>query len=213
MSEGQVPITQLSIQDLGSLKQIFEIVSLLLKFNTTFPSDDVLLVLVFFIFFFFINAGRETFYISFKKKNNKMMTIPFSNKTLPFSFISFFTSLVTKQMQEIQQLMGNYQSLRVAQSQFGSSKASIASFKSSTEGAEMLIPLTEALYVPATVASNKKVLVEYGAGYFVERDCEDAEAFFNRKVKFLTERTSQLEMTIRQKREQLAQVIQIYQMK
>ena len=62
MSEGQVPITQLSIQDLGSLKQNFENVSLLLKFNTTFPSDDVLLVLVFFIFFFFINAGRETFY-------------------------------------------------------------------------------------------------------------------------------------------------------
>ena len=36
---------------------------------------------------------------------------------------------------------------------------------------------------------------------------------FERKVKFLVERTSQLEMTIRQKREQLAQVIQIYQMK
>jgi|TARA_B110000211_G_C13742303_1_gene405125 prefoldin alpha subunit len=109
--------------------------------------------------------------------------------------------------------MANYQSLRVAQSQFGMSKASIESFKASPEGAEMLIPLTEALYVPATIASNKKVLVEYGAGYFVERNCEDAEGFFDRKVKFLSERTGQLEMTIRQKREQLAQVIQIYQMK
>jgi len=106
--------------------------------------------------------------------------------------------------------MANYQSLRVAQSQFGMSKASIESFKASPEGAEMLIPLTEALYVPATIASNKKVLVEYGAGYFVERNCEDAEGFFDRKVKFLSERTGQLEMTIRQKREQLAQVIQIY---
>ena len=115
--------------------------------------------------------------------------------------------------QEIQQLMGNYQSLRVAQSQFGMSKESIVGFKESPEGAEMLIPLTEALYVPATIASNKKVLVEYGAGYYVERNCNDAEGFFNRKVKFLSERTEQLETTIRQKREQLAQVIQIYQMK
>ena len=109
--------------------------------------------------------------------------------------------------------MGNYQSLRVAQSQFSMSKNAIVNFKESPEGAEMLIPLTEALYVPASVASNKKVLVEYGAGYYVERNCKDAEGFFERKVKFLSERTGQLEMTIRQKREQLAQVIQIYQMK
>ena len=122
-------------------------------------------------------------------------------------FVYFFV------WQEIQQLMANYQSLRVAQSQFGMSKSAIVNFKASPEGAEMLIPLTEALYVPAKVASNQKVLVEYGAGYYVERNCKDAEAFFERKVKFLVERTSQLEMTIRQKREQLAQVIQIYQMK
>ena len=67
--------------------------------------------------------------------------------------------------------------------------------------------------IGGTCLENKKVLVEYGAGYFVERNCEDAEGFFDRKVKFLSERTGQLEMTIRQKREQLAQVIQIYQMK
>ena len=77
----------------------------------------------------------------------------------------------------------------------------------------MLIPLTEALYVPAVVKTNKKVLVEYGAGYYVERNCKDAQGFFDRKVKFLVERTSQLEQTIRTKREQLAQVIQVYQAK
>ena len=69
MSEGQVPITQLSIQDLGSLKQNFENVSLLLKFNTTFPSDDVLLVLVFFIFFFFYKRRtRNILHLIQKKK-------------------------------------------------------------------------------------------------------------------------------------------------
>ena len=109
--------------------------------------------------------------------------------------------------------MANYQSLRVAQSQFGASKSAIAKFSGSQEGAEMLIPLTEALYVPATVKTNKKVLVEYGAGYYVERNCKDAQGFFDRKVKFLVERTSQLEQTIRTKREQLAQVIQVYQAK
>ena len=66
---------------------------------------------------------------------------------------------------------------------------------------------------PLVYFKNKKVLVEYGAGYYVERSCKDAQGFFDRKVKFLSERTSQLEQTIRTKREQLAQVIQIYQAK
>jgi prefoldin alpha subunit len=109
--------------------------------------------------------------------------------------------------------MSNYQSLKIAQQQFSNSKQSIQSFKESAEGTEMLIPLTEALYVPGKIASNKKVLVEYGAGYFIERNCSEAEGFFERKVKFLSERTSQLESTIRAKRDQLAQVRQIYQAK
>ena len=55
--------------------------------------------------------------------------------------------------------------------------------------------------------------MEYGAGYFVERDCGDAKNFFDRKVSFLKERTQELERTIRGKKEQLNQITQVYQSK
>ena len=52
MSEGQVPITQLSIQDLGSLKQNFENVSLTQVPHTS-PLGRRSFLFCFFVFFSF----------------------------------------------------------------------------------------------------------------------------------------------------------------
>ena len=109
--------------------------------------------------------------------------------------------------------MSNYQQLKMAQQQFGMSKDAVHKFGAAKAGSEMLIPLTEALFVPAQVADSSKVLVEYGANYFVERKTEAAEEFFDRKIKFLADRTKELENAIRSKRDNHGAVTQILQQK
>ena len=41
------------------------------------------------------------------------------------------------------------------------------------------------MYVPGTIASKDKFLIEIGTGYFVEMTSQLATDFFTRKVKFL----------------------------
>jgi prefoldin alpha subunit len=40
--------------------------------------------------------------------------------------------------------------------------------KERTLGKEIMVPLTSSLYVPGVMEENERVLVEVGAGYFVE---------------------------------------------
>ncbi len=56
------------------------------------------------------------------------------------------------------------------------------------------------MYVPGTIASREKVLVEVGTGFFVEKSVQHAQEFFDRKVKFLTTNTQKVEEQINAKR-------------
>ena len=51
---------------------------------------------------------------------------------------------------------------------------------------EIMVPLTSSLYVPGVMESTN-VLVEAGAGYFVEKDTDGAFQYCERKQKQLEE--------------------------
>ena len=49
---------------------------------------------------------------------------------------------------------------------------------------------------------NERVyLIEYGAGFFVERNSEEAIGFYTRKIKLIREKSEKLEKIIQEKRE------------
>ena len=48
-----------------------------------------------------------------------------------------------------------------------------------------MVPLTSSLYVPGVMEDNEQVLVEVGAGYFVEKSSEKAKEYCEKKVKML----------------------------
>ena len=53
---------------------------------------------------------------------------------------------------------------------FAESKNSLNYLKESAEGKEILVPLTSSLYVPGRMADNNCVMIEAGAGYFIEKN-------------------------------------------
>ena len=59
--------------------------------------------------------------------------------------------------------------------------------KERTLGKEIMVPLTSSLYVPGVMEENERVLVEVGAGYFVEESTDKAREYCDRKIKYLTE--------------------------
>ena len=54
-------------------------------------------------------------------------------------------------------------------------------------GQEVLVPLTSSLYVPGRMDDSKNVLIEAGAGYFIEKNTEQALDYCDRKAKQLNE--------------------------
>lgn len=50
-----------------------------------------------------------------------------------------------------------------------------------------MVPLTTSLYVPGIMETPDQVLVEVGAGYFVEETCDKAKEYCDRKAKQLSE--------------------------
>lgn len=48
-----------------------------------------------------------------------------------------------------------------------------------------MVPLTSSLYVPGIMEENDKVLLEVGAGYFLEENAFKAKEYCERKAKSL----------------------------
>jgi prefoldin alpha subunit len=48
-----------------------------------------------------------------------------------------------------------------------------------------MIPLTESLYAPGKIVDGSKILVELGAGFFVEKNSKDALKVLERKSKIV----------------------------
>jgi len=53
------------------------------------------------------------------------------------------------------------------------------------EGKEVMVPLTESVYVPGKIRESNKLLVEIGTGYFLEKSRQDTLGFLERKQKLV----------------------------
>ena len=83
--------------------------------------------------------------------------------------------------------------------------------RSENEGKEVMVPLTESLYVPGMI--HNEVMIDIGTGYYVPRTSEQAQAFMDRKIKFLDERLGQLQAVIIQKHRESQQCLRVLQQK
>lgn len=89
-----------------------------------------------------------------------------------------------KQQQEsrLESLTAQYHQLRAVSGRLSSARSSLGGIPVGAEGREIMIPLTESLYAPGKIIDSK-VLVELGAGFFVEKSAKDATKVLERKGK------------------------------
>ncbi len=78
--------------------------------------------------------------------------------------------------------------------------------ETNAQGKEIMVPLTSSLYVPGRMDDNNHVLIEVGAGYFIEKDIRQALEYCDRKSKTLQESGQKVTEIIQHKKMQLGKV-------
>ena len=96
--------------------------------------------------------------------------------------------------------------MQAAHQKFGDSKLVLNYLEQKAKDAEIMVPLTASLYVPGTMVENDKVMVEVGAGYFIEEKVSDAKNHCDRKIKLLGENAKKVGEVIQVKKLQLQKV-------
>ncbi|KAK2021498.1 prefoldin [Colletotrichum zoysiae] len=110
-------------------------------------------------------------------------------------------SQVKKQLEEeLEHLTNSFAQLHSAQAKFRECLRCIKSRPGSDIGEKsVLVPLTNSLYVRGELCDPKHVIVDIGTGFYVEKDNESAERFYEAKVQQLLNSVQDLEIIIQRK--------------
>ena len=83
-----------------------------------------------------------------------------------------------------------------------------------TKDQQVLMPLTNSVYVTGVVDSgDKRVLVDIGTGYVVEYGVKDAKEYYGRKMQFVKRQVGELEKRVQMKMQMRQMVEQVLQAK
>jgi prefoldin alpha subunit len=88
-------------------------------------------------------------------------------------------------------------------------KEALAVFAASEPGREMLVPITDSMYVHGIVHETKRPIIELGTGYFTETSVENAQQFFSRKISRVNVEQEALRASFKDKQQYLQIVVQI----
>lgn len=101
---------------------------------------------------------------------------------LPIQQLRTLQQQFTQQMEVMTREFGN---LKLAHSRFQNSLSSLDDMVEKNDDAEILMPLSSSIYVPAKVKDIESLLVDIGTGYLVEKSREDAAVYLKGKLTFL----------------------------
>lgn len=115
--------------------------------------------------------------------------------------------------QELSYMTDTVAKLKAAQQAYDMSSKVLSELTPDKEGREMLIPLTNSVFVPGKVGDCKTVLVNIGTGYFVERPVSGAKAHCEERSRVLTGNVNQFAKLLGEKRNSLEMCMMILQKK
>ncbi|KAK1523593.1 prefoldin [Colletotrichum abscissum] len=110
-------------------------------------------------------------------------------------------SQVKKQLEEeLEHLTNSFAQLHSAQSRFKECLRCVKARPGAGDGDKsVLVPLTNSLYVRGELSDPKHVIVDVGTGFYVEKDTESAERFYEAKVQNLMNNIQDLEVIVQRK--------------
>ena len=88
--------------------------------------------------------------------------------------------------QELNQLSMRHGELKQAEGRFRQSHDALGAISKGNEGNQMLVPLTQSLYVPGILCDTDKLLVELGTGYYLEKSQQGATEMIDRKISLVS---------------------------
>lgn len=114
---------------------------------------------------------------------------------------------------EVEMITSSLSQLSNAVARLTASKENAAQVAGMVDGREVMVPLTSSIYVPGRIADTKKVLIDIGTGFFVEKSPAAAEKHFARRATLLKEEADKATQVHTQKRQQLEAVSAVLQRK
>ena len=109
--------------------------------------------------------------------------------------------------QDLQTFLGSYNGLKALEQKFEFGKVLVEQVSTKAQvGDEVMLPLTNSLFVPGKLKDTNKFLIELGTGYFVEYDAKGAQAFCARKAAFTKDTSEQAQNEMENKRKLIEQV-------
>ncbi|PHH75132.1 hypothetical protein CDD82_4560 [Ophiocordyceps australis] len=124
---------------------------------------------------------------------------------------------VKKQLdEELEHLTSSYAQLHSAQTRFRDCLRCCVSAHGDGTSAlsdKVLVPLTNSLYVHATLAAKDRVLVDIGTGFLIEKKLKSAEKYYDSKVQDLTNSLKELEAIVQRKQSNVMAVEEVLRQK
>jgi len=113
--------------------------------------------------------------------------MPASEKGIDLDSMSLEQLNSLKQTEEsrMNAITSHYATLRATAARMSSAKKALSEITPAKSDAEILVPLTESLYVPGKIVDPGRVMVELGTGFYAERGAKDAQSFIERKAKLV----------------------------
>ena len=103
--------------------------------------------------------------------------------------------------------LNSYNGLQALIQKFEYSKVIINEMiKEENKGSEMLMQITNYLYIPGKIENNRKFLIEIGTGYYAEYEAEKAVAYYERKIEFTQKTADSAKKEMDSKREFIGKV-------
>lgn len=103
-------------------------------------------------------------------------------------------------------LMARFQQFRAAAARLNASMSAVSEITPSSEGKDVLLPLTESVYVPGKIRDPTKLMVELGTGFYAERTPKEANGFLERKLKIVDANSENLTKALTATRQNVEQV-------
>ncbi|KZZ94814.1 Byr1-binding protein Bob1 [Moelleriella libera RCEF 2490] len=118
---------------------------------------------------------------------------------------------VKKQLdEELEHLTSSFAQLHGAQNKF---KDCLRCVDNRTAAADVLVPLTNSLYVKGELSNTETVLVDVGTGFLIEKKLKAAHQFYDDKVTELGNNLKELEAIVQRKQVNVRAVEEVLRQK
>jgi prefoldin alpha subunit len=115
--------------------------------------------------------------------------------------------------QEVSHLTDTVAKLKAAQQAYEMSSKALSSYTPENEDKEILVPLSNSVYVPGKAKDVKRVILNVGTGYFIDVATADAREHCVNKGNMLGANVTRFAKMLAQKRSHLDTCMQLLQYK